>query len=234
VLFRALREAWEGNFGESHRLLSRCRNRLHFEVERLQYSALFALALEMDNKRDASVAAISEIWQSLTQSQGDGVFERRQHAIGLLYGAIVRSLHGRFAHAESALARLAKNDSVTLAVYQVGQRFVDCARRHFTGTVYTAELETLASSGYAEVVTILRTIADSLTARRKDDRQRLSPSERTVLRLLNEGLATKQIAARTGRSVFTIRAHVANAIGKLGCHGRAEALAEARRLGVIP
>jgi DNA-binding CsgD family transcriptional regulator len=53
------------------------------------------------------------------------------------------------------------------------------------------------------------------------------------LRMLEAGLGTKEIAGRSGRSVYTVRAHVANAIAKLGCNGRAAAIATARRLGVM-
>jgi len=54
-----------------------------------------------------------------------------------------------------------------------------------------------------------------------------------VLEQLGEGLSPKEIAERTGRSVFTIRAHSANAFAKLRSRGRGEAVALARRLGII-
>ncbi|MBV8532121.1 MAG: hypothetical protein JO104_12465 [Candidatus Eremiobacteraeota bacterium] len=236
VLFQAIRYAWQGNFGVSHRLLGECRSKLHFPMERLQYSALFALLLELDNNRDASTAAVTQTWSDLSGAVGDCAFSRRQLAIGLLYVAIARALHGKFAHAESALTRIKADDAVLAALERVGRHFVDQARRRFRGTVepVAEDLRLLALSGYVEVVSILESITDALIARRNEKPDVLSPAERTVLRLLNEGLATKQIAARTGRSIFTVRAHIANAIGKLKCHGRNEALAEARRLHLVP
>jgi DNA-binding NarL/FixJ family response regulator len=51
--------------------------------------------------------------------------------------------------------------------------------------------------------------------------------------LLAEGFSTKDIAEQSGRSVNTVRAHLANAINKLQCHGRAQAVAAARRRRLI-
>lgn len=235
TLARALRQAWQGNFGQSHRILARCRNQLHYQMERLQYGALFALLLELDNKREESLAAASEIWSELRELNGDGIFERRQRAIALLYGAITRSLQGRFAHADSALGRLDVSDEVIAAISRIGQQFLDQARqRQNSGSgIVEADLDILGSTGYAEVAILARSVGLVLAERFREEPESLSPAERNVLQLLNEGLATKHVAARMGRSVFTIRAHIANAIGKLECHGRAEALAKARLLGIV-
>jgi DNA-binding NarL/FixJ family response regulator len=61
----------------------------------------------------------------------------------------------------------------------------------------------------------------------------LTRSEIEVLRALAQGLIPKEIAADTHRSVFTVRVHIANAIAKLGCHGRFEAIEVARREGLL-
>ena len=61
----------------------------------------------------------------------------------------------------------------------------------------------------------------------------LTPAEVRVLRALSLGLAPREIAAESGRSIGTVRVHIANAIAKLRCSGRREALAEARRRGLL-
>src|SRR5262249_22788789 len=91
----------------------------------------------------------------------------------------------------------------------------------------------LVLAGYGDVSNVLRAVGEVIALRMVRERPHLSPAEISVLRMLNAGLGTKEIAGRTGRSVFTVRAHVANAIGRLGCHGRAEAIATARRLGIL-
>jgi len=61
----------------------------------------------------------------------------------------------------------------------------------------------------------------------------LTPQELRVVRDLAAGLTPKQIAAEMGRSVFTVQTHIQNVIDKFGCHGRAEAIAVARRSGLL-
>jgi LuxR family transcriptional regulator, regulator of acetate metabolism len=61
----------------------------------------------------------------------------------------------------------------------------------------------------------------------------LTAAEREVLSLLANGLRPKVIAERTNRSIFTVQSHIARAIRKLGCQGRMEAIALARRRGMI-
>jgi len=50
-----------------------------------------------------------------------------------------------------------------------------------------------------------------------------------VLGLLAEGLSTNAIAARLTVSHTTVRNHIRSLLGRLGCHSRLEAVAEARR-----
>jgi PAS domain S-box-containing protein len=63
----------------------------------------------------------------------------------------------------------------------------------------------------------------SLTARQHD-----------VLRLLDEGLGTAELAAQLGISVETARNHVRALLRELGVHSRLEAVAVARRHGLLP
>lgn len=57
--------------------------------------------------------------------------------------------------------------------------------------------------------------------------------ELEVLRLLAEGLSSKQIASRLNLSPETIRDYTKKIYLKLDAHGRVEALEQARRLGLI-
>ncbi len=57
--------------------------------------------------------------------------------------------------------------------------------------------------------------------------------EREVLALLAEGLSNKDIAEQSHISVSTVRAHLRNINGKLGAKSRTEAVAIARRLGLL-
>jgi len=71
------------------------------------------------------------------------------------------------------------------------------------------------------------------TARSLLDEQPLSPRQRQVLALLDEGLGPSAIADRLGVSLLTVRNHVAAVLHRLGCHSQLEAVAAARRRGLI-
>lgn len=62
----------------------------------------------------------------------------------------------------------------------------------------------------------------------------LTGRQHEVLRLLDEGLGTNELAARLGISVETARNHVRALLRELGVHSRLEAVAVARRYGLLP
>jgi DNA-binding CsgD family transcriptional regulator len=61
----------------------------------------------------------------------------------------------------------------------------------------------------------------------------LSPREQHVLALLARGLSNKELARELGVSANTVKTHLANVYEKLGARRRTEAIAAARRLGLI-
>jgi DNA-binding NarL/FixJ family response regulator len=61
----------------------------------------------------------------------------------------------------------------------------------------------------------------------------LTAREREVLRLLSDGASTRRIAERLFISVNTARNHVQRVIRKLDAHSRLEAVANARRAGLL-
>jgi len=62
----------------------------------------------------------------------------------------------------------------------------------------------------------------------------LTERQAEVLRLLAAGCSTTQIAVKMGISVETVRNHVRPLLRKLGAHSRLEAVALARREGMLP
>jgi len=61
----------------------------------------------------------------------------------------------------------------------------------------------------------------------------LSPRQREVLALLGEGLGAEAIATRLGLSLTTVRNHVSAVLHRLGCHSQLQAVATARRRGLL-
>jgi DNA-binding CsgD family transcriptional regulator len=61
----------------------------------------------------------------------------------------------------------------------------------------------------------------------------LTVREIEVLRLIAEGAASRDIAARLGISYATVRSHIRSLGGKLGVHSKGEAVVKAKRLAII-
>ncbi len=69
--------------------------------------------------------------------------------------------------------------------------------------------------------------------RRQAGRAALSPRERDSLRLVAGGSTNKEVAAELGVSEETVKTLLGRAFAKLGARKRAEAVAEAQRLGLL-
>jgi DNA-binding NarL/FixJ family response regulator len=80
-----------------------------------------------------------------------------------------------------------------------------------------------------------RTIATLLAKRRAIDTQlqSLTPREKEVLRMIAEGLSSRNLAAELGISYTTVRTHIRSLGNKLGVHSKLEAIVKARELGLI-
>jgi DNA-binding NarL/FixJ family response regulator len=61
----------------------------------------------------------------------------------------------------------------------------------------------------------------------------LTDRQREVLRLVADGLLYKQVAARIGVSERAVKYHMGEILARLHVHDRAEAVAHARRIGLI-
>ena len=62
----------------------------------------------------------------------------------------------------------------------------------------------------------------------------LSERELEVLQHIAEGFTNQEIADRLYLSLYTVKAHARNIYGKLDVNNRAQAVARARELGVLP
>ena len=80
-----------------------------------------------------------------------------------------------------------------------------------------------------------RTIATLLNKRREMDSQleSLTAREKEVLRLMAEGISSRDIGSRLGISYTTVRTHIRSLGSKLGVHSKLEAIVKARELALI-
>lgn len=80
-----------------------------------------------------------------------------------------------------------------------------------------------------------RSIATLLNNRREVESQleKLTPREKEVLRLMAEGVSSREIAAMLGISYTTVRTHIRSLGSKLGVHSKLEAIVKARELALV-
>lgn len=80
---------------------------------------------------------------------------------------------------------------------------------------------------------LLRVSAGRERAPAHRDAPELSPRQMEVLRLLAEGKSVKEICAALFLSQATVRNHVRSILQALGAHSQLEALAKARKIGLL-
>src|SRR3981189_2589315 len=80
-----------------------------------------------------------------------------------------------------------------------------------------------------------RTISALINKRREMESQleRLTSREKEVLRLMAEGMASREIASKLGISYTTVRTHIRSLGSKLGVHSKLEAIIKARELALV-
>jgi DNA-binding NarL/FixJ family response regulator len=103
------------------------------------------------------------------------------------------------------------------------------------------------SKAAGEIINAIRTVASGgnlitpssiatlLNRRRQADGQResLTAREKEVLRLMAEGVSSRDIANRLGISYATVRTHIRSLGAKLGVHSKVQAIVKARELALI-
>lgn len=229
TLFRSVRLAWEGRFAEAHRLVASCWGHMPFNFDRIVSGSEYALFLAVDGQQELSVKLTREIVDQLRSCEVSGLFRVRSLAVAGALCALAEAINGRATYADRLLNRVVGDDDPVVAqmANTVGDIISRLRNLGEGGANRVAEgTEALAGLGYADLSRLLGAVDRALghghaaIVRRAE----LTPSEVDVLKLLAAGFVPKDIATRTGRSVYTVRVHIANVISKLGCHGRAEAI----------
>jgi two-component system, NarL family, response regulator YdfI len=112
------------------------------------------------------------------------------------------------------LSRESDPENVLSAIYAVYDGLV---------LLSTATAESLAAVYGDQPLEVEDGVSEELTSR-----------ETEVLRMLAEGLANKEIAARLGISEHTVKFHISSILDKLGASTRTEAVTLGIRRGIVP
>jgi len=238
TIFRSARLAWEGRFGEAHHLLSSCWNQMTFSVDRVSCGGEYGLFLALDGKREESARLVKEILEIVERLEVSGLYRMRAAAITKALCALTEAINGRKTQADRILSRLRSHEDGTVGLVVKVIESIIFKMRHggeSGGDRVKECVEALKELDYADIARLLKAV-DSAIINSASERPRprgLTQSEVEVLRLLEQGLTPKEIAERTSRSLYTVRAHIANAVVKLHCHGHVEAIRAARRLRLV-
>jgi DNA-binding CsgD family transcriptional regulator len=146
-------------------------------------------------------------------------FAQAHSEMAASFAALAECLLNRQAAAANRLRFEAQTD--------FGALFLSAARQFAAGSGASAYADTMRSAGFAGVATLIE------GAGLQVERTPLSRTERSVLSYLASGMDAPKIADLTGRSLHTIKNQRRSIISKLGAGNTVEAVAIARRLGLL-
>jgi DNA-binding CsgD family transcriptional regulator len=225
--------SWEGRFDEAHRLAAMWPE-LAFDFDRVHASAMRALYALGVGHREQAQHHIAVALALVEDTQYPYLFARRRAEIDRILCAIVEALLGRVTNANRIMQRKAIAEGP--AIEAMKDVFVSVCRmaknRTFTDDAYEA-LQQLKAIGYGGLAKTLERLLEKLATPETQVETPLTRAEIEVLQELGNGRSPKEIATATGRSVYTIQAHIQNIIKKLGCSGRHEAMSVARKRGFL-
>jgi len=233
---QAHRHAWAGRYADSHRLFGSILDRQAHAPDRASVRAAYALVLALDGRTKESGSVVAETLRFIdetekpTQLFGSVIFD-----FALLMLVLAEVVSGR----HTSAARLLKRETRSHRAVESMRLAVEDFARAAKSPSYVADdadgvIEAIREFGFGGYARYLERVAKHLEAGHEPPTTvLLTPQELRVIRDLAAGMTPKQIAAETGRSVYTVQTHIQNVIDKFGCHGRAEAIAAARRVGLL-
>jgi DNA-binding CsgD family transcriptional regulator len=235
VPVRAMAAAWEGRFEEAHRLQSMA-DPGFFSFDRVLNGALLAFYAVVSGRREAGLEHSARVLKEIEAAEFPYAFGKRQAEISRYLCACVEALAGRLSTATRILQRRTGVDGASAeAMREASTAIWRSIKRPALRDDVHESLEPLRAVGWGGIARVLEQgVTHCLEGEFAGEQQAiLTRAELNVLALLAEGRSPKDIAEETGRSIYTIQAHVQNVIKKLGCSGRHEALTVARKKGLL-
>jgi ATP/maltotriose-dependent transcriptional regulator MalT len=222
----AVRKSWSGAFDEAYRQLASLDERIVDPSERRLWNAALAMfgAFAADERgATAHLRACGKSTAGLARENAVG------NALAECFAGIAQTLLG---HPEAAVRRLPARppSTQTRALGTFVRELAELGDSLGSDSARPAldRLRAASQEGIALAVTV------ALAARRDDaPALQLTSAERRVLAQVALGVQAEAIAQQLGRSIHTVRNQIKAATRKLGASGSIEAVARAKRLGLI-
>ncbi len=235
---QAHRHAWNRRYADAHRLLGSVLGRQAYEADRILIHSVYALTLALDGQVRQSADAASAAIETIERMTEGAAYGELLIEVSRLFVIAAEITNGRLTVATRLLKKPGRSDhDIARCMHTIVEDLLRVARSaSYEPEEFAARLETVRDfglGGYAKYFSLVRDQIESRHDDRTETDVTLTPSELRILRALASGMSPKEIAADMGRSVYTIQTHIQNLIEKLGCHGRAEAIAAARRRGFL-
>jgi DNA-binding CsgD family transcriptional regulator/tetratricopeptide (TPR) repeat protein len=234
---QAHRHAWSGRYADAHRLFGSIIDRQLHVADRAIVRGSYALSLALDGRGKDSAPIVAATVELINGQPPSAV---HANALVLDFAMCMLVLAEVVAGRHTSAARLLKRRCRSRNESGVCMRRAveELARAAKSPSYVPDELERYIDAvrefGFGGYARYVERVAKYLEEQHEPTTTvALTPAELRVLRDLAAGLTPKQIASEMGRSVYTVQTHIQNVIDKFGCHGRAEAIAAARRVGLL-
>ena len=226
---KTLLHVWNGNLNEAKLVLDGIPERDLAGYQNALRHALHAVILAKLGSRKEALHALAR-YAELAQAVGDPpAVLRRFMAFCERYAVLANVLLERNALAQKQL-RGARSDVEELKSFDAALT----ALLNRTPDEFTAGLRAMRLAGIAGIARFVEQLGSALLAPQPSAGDALlTPVEIDVLRAMAHGLSNQAIADAQHRTVNTVRTHVSSILRKLECASRGEAVATARRTGLI-
>lgn len=220
---RAMLAACRGDFGQAYRLMTAALAVLWKQEERMVAHALCALFAVGAEERAAAAAHMVDAWSEGVRKLPHPSYERSAAIVQSLC-AVTLALSGKAAAARRLLAETGETgDRLARALWNAATAVVRELDSGSEVPVDSDDFEHLRELGFGAYATIFVTVLERRRAQRHGPLS-LTSAEAAILQEIAAGRSTREIAARNGCSVHTVRWHIRRIIEKCGCSGRDQAV----------
>jgi ATP/maltotriose-dependent transcriptional regulator MalT len=234
VSARSMLSASQGDFEGAYRQLSTVAERSFYDFDRVFNTGLQALYAAAAGLRERATALVQYTLKESSQIDSKYIYGQRTNELSRILCAVAEAISGRSTSAQRIISRKPMVDASPVnAVREAAVAIFRALKNQALAEEAWETFAQLPSLGYGGLASIFAAVLKQALEAKGDPGAGLTKTELDVLEALARGLGPKDIAHETGRSVYTIQAHIQNAIKKLRCSGRHEALTIARKRGLV-